>query len=143
MSEHREDRQPGEHAEFDREIGTRSVVKTGLWLAGGTAVSMALAGLLLVGIAALERKSDPPPNPMADEIKRLARLGFPGPQLQAAPTVDMAALRHAEDKVLGSYGWVSQENGVARVPISRAMEMLLARSAAAATAAAPPAGSAP
>jgi hypothetical protein len=69
--------------------------------------------------------------------------GFPGPQLQAAPAIDMAALRHAEDRVLGSYGWVSQENGVARVPISRAMEMLLARSAAAGTAPALAPGSAP
>jgi hypothetical protein len=142
MSERHEQGAHGEAEQFDREIGTRSVVKTGIWLAGGTAVSMALAGLFLVGIAALERQSDPPPNPMADEIQRMAALGFPGPQLQVAPARDMAAMRHAEDQVLHSYGWVSQENGIARVPIARAMELLLARRAAAASSA-PAAGSAP
>lgn len=144
MSEHREHSPQtahDSHEEFDREIGTRDVIKTGVWLAGGTAASMALAGLFLVGIAALERRSDPPPNPMAEDIQAMNAQGFPGPQLQPSPTVDMSAHRHAEEKVLGSYGWVNQDNGIVRVPITRAMEMLVERHRTAVPA--PTAGSTP
>ncbi len=50
--------------------------------------------------------------------------------------------RAAEDAVLGSYGWVDQQAGVARIPIRRAMEIVLeqglpARPAPAGTPAAP------
>lgn len=39
----------------------------------------------------------------------------------------LKAMRAEEDKVLHSYGWVDKQNGIARIPIERAMELLAER----------------
>ncbi|RMD89026.1 MAG: hypothetical protein D6813_11265 [Calditrichaeota bacterium] len=51
----------------------------------------------------------------------------PEPRLQVAPEVDLEKLRAEEDSILHSYGWVSKEGAVVRVPIDRAIDMLLER----------------
>jgi hypothetical protein len=51
----------------------------------------------------------------------------PLPRLQSAPIQDLMDMRAAEDKILGSYGWVDQPHGVVRVPIDRAIDMLAQR----------------
>jgi hypothetical protein len=63
-----------------------------------------------------------PPSPLAS-----TRSGPPEPRLQVNPVQDLKALRAAEDQILASYGWVSQETNVARIPIDRAMELLVER----------------
>src|ERR1017187_7787739 len=50
---------------------------------------------------------------------------FPHPQLQAAPIPDLKAVRAAEEQVLNSYGWVDQQKGIVRIPIARAMELVV------------------
>jgi hypothetical protein len=50
---------------------------------------------------------------------------FPGPRLQDSPVSDMAALRRDEQAALGRYGWVDRRAGVARIPIDRAMDLLV------------------
>jgi hypothetical protein len=49
----------------------------------------------------------------------------PGPRLQAQPQADLQALRAAEDAILGSYGWVDKENRIVRIPIERAMQLVV------------------
>lgn len=49
----------------------------------------------------------------------------PGPRLQASPHDTLMIMRHEEDSVLTSYGWVNRDSGIVRVPIDRAMEMLI------------------
>jgi hypothetical protein len=39
----------------------------------------------------------------------------------------MAALQAHEDELLNNYGWVDQDAEVVRIPIERAMELLLER----------------
>jgi len=51
----------------------------------------------------------------------------PEPRLQVTPWADLKRLRVEEQQFLNSYGWVDQKLGVARIPISRAKEMLLQR----------------
>ncbi len=51
----------------------------------------------------------------------------PEPRLQEEPFGDLAALRAEEDAVLGSYGWVSREAGVVRIPIDEAMRIVAER----------------
>lgn len=50
-----------------------------------------------------------------------------GPDLQANPAADLAAMRAEAQRRLDSYAWVDRERGVARIPIERAMELLVAR----------------
>ena len=50
---------------------------------------------------------------------------FPQPRLLTKPGASLAELRAAEEADLNSYGWVDRNAGIARIPIDRAMQMLL------------------
>jgi len=52
---------------------------------------------------------------------------FPQPRLLTKPGASLAELRAAEDADLNSYGWMDRNAGIARIPIDRAMQLLLAR----------------
>ena len=49
----------------------------------------------------------------------------PAPRVQTDPHADLLRLRAAEDSVLQSYGWVNRDSGQVRVPIRRAMDLIL------------------
>lgn len=49
-----------------------------------------------------------------------------GPQLQTQPQLDYAEFRKREETELHSYGWVNRTQGIARIPIERAFDLLLA-----------------
>ncbi|MGI8908386.1 MAG: hypothetical protein ACR2IE_18080 [Candidatus Sumerlaeaceae bacterium] len=49
------------------------------------------------------------------------------PLLQLNPTADMIEFDRIMDEASNSYGWVSKEAGVVRLPITRAMELTLQR----------------
>jgi hypothetical protein len=52
---------------------------------------------------------------------------FPKPRLQIKGAVDLAKLRAAEEANLDSYGWIDRSSGTVRIPIDRAMQLLLER----------------
>lgn len=52
------------------------------------------------------------------------RTGPEGPVLQAVPASELEAHRAEEERLLKSYGWVDKDNGLARIPIERAMEIV-------------------
>jgi hypothetical protein len=60
----------------------------------------------------------PPPAVVAD------RPYFPAPREQPNPLADLTALQARENAELNSYGWVDRSNGVVRIPIDRAIELL-------------------
>lgn len=47
------------------------------------------------------------------------------PRLQVTPAEDVEHYRESQTKILDSYGWVDRPAGVVRIPIRRAMELLL------------------
>lgn len=51
----------------------------------------------------------------------------PTPNLQKQPFKDVYELRQGENEKLSSYGWVDKDGGVTRIPIDRAMEIMLQR----------------
>ena len=51
----------------------------------------------------------------------------PTPFLQTQPFKDVYMLRASEAEKLTSYGWVDKEGGVTRIPVERAMELLIQR----------------
>ncbi len=56
-----------------------------------------------------------------------AQLSPPEPRLQADPEADLqAAQKHWTDE-LQSYAWVDRARGTARIPIGRAMQLMLRR----------------
>jgi hypothetical protein len=49
----------------------------------------------------------------------------PEPRLQIKPDEQIILLRGREEHILSSYAWVDQKSGVVRVPIDRAMDLLM------------------
>ncbi|MGH7969328.1 MAG: hypothetical protein ACREIC_11435 [Limisphaerales bacterium] len=47
------------------------------------------------------------------------------PRLQVSPPLDLLAFRAREEAELNTYGWVNRTSGVVRIPIERAMELVL------------------
>lgn len=49
----------------------------------------------------------------------------PGPRLEAEPAAALRRVRERENTLLQTYEWLDQRQGVARIPIERAKELLL------------------
>lgn len=121
----------GEGETFDLEIDVKTIAATGGWLFVTIAVSMILMWFLIVALRNRERKADPPASPaFAQAIEDRVSLDPPGPRLQPSPASDLrpeaelTAFLDEQDEALGSYGWVSKEGGIARIPIARALTIL-------------------
>jgi hypothetical protein len=94
------------------------VVLTGIVLA----VDVAMWGLFKV-LHSYEVTNDPYVTPLAGPAGRTP----PEPALQLTPWTDLKTFAADEQTRLTSYGWVDEKAGVARIPISKAKELLLKR----------------
>jgi len=114
---------PGHAPEvFDREIHVRGIVLFGIFLTVLILVSGAAMWGLAQYLKAREVARDVPPSPL---VLREGVPPVPEPHLQTTPEQDLRALRAHEDSLLHSYGWVDAPAGIARVPVERAMDLLL------------------
>jgi len=107
---------------LDSELNIRFLV----WSTVGLLVILAIA-VVAMWFLGFEIKdslvaADPPP-PALPEARMEHRP--PGPNLQVDPRQQLLDLRADEERILTSYGWVDQTNGLTRIPIERAMEMLV------------------
>ncbi len=119
-------REPGRDAQppetFDRDINMKAVVATGVGLAAVTAVAIVLMWFLFRGMESYMNKKNPPPPPIPEATQP---PGPPGPRLQATPEEDLKAMRAQEHALLEGYSLVEKEGGYARIPIERAMQLVL------------------
>jgi hypothetical protein len=96
----------------------------------GSLVALVLMGVLLhfalLGLEALFQRNRPRAG-QSMTADQDAAPSFAAPQLQLAPRDDLKAFQAREDRLLNSYGWIDKTAGVVRVPISRAMELLIER----------------
>jgi hypothetical protein len=53
------------------------------------------------------------------------RQAAPEPRLQSNPQADLKDYINRENELLTTYGWINRKSGVARIPIDRAMELLI------------------
>ena len=81
-------------------------------------VSMWLVGRIDTSLRETQEQDD------ARHPMRSFRKGPEGPLLQAVPRTDLELHLAEEDAQLSTYGWVDRPNGVARIPIDRAMQIL-------------------
>lgn len=107
---------------FDREIDRRSIWGFAVAV---TAVTL-LVHLIVWGMMASYRRTatgrDPAPSPLAEaNVRRLP----PVPRLQNNPEAAMARLRAREEAQLTTYGWIDRAAGVGRIPIERAIDLLI------------------
>jgi hypothetical protein len=104
----------------DRDLDVRALLRFLLIL---TVTTVLVAGLVFLLSAYFKKQiaaKDPALAPLAERVPH----PLPGPRLQTDPNRDMSAYRAQEEAALGSYAWVSREQGVARIPVARAIDIL-------------------
>lgn len=93
------------------------------------AVSLVLStAALQVGLAAMMRgfsTRETRFQSMRPGLFRDSGGQFPGPQLQQDPARDMMKFHDDEQRTLTQYGWANRPAGSARIPIDRAMDLLI------------------
>lgn len=92
-------------------------------------ISMALAGLILGSVALIYWLQGvyghhAPQNTESMPLT-YSPPNVPLPRLQLDPPLDMMKLRANEDSAMDAYGWVNKDSGIVRVPVHRAMEILV------------------
>jgi len=120
--------------DFDREINLKAILWSGVWLVVITLVSALLMWWLMKGFAGYDK---------AHEVKMLPMAAkYPMPKLPASMPLlqpedprqdrnqDMYDLRAAEDKILGSAGWVDQPGGTLRISVNDAIDAIVQRGVA-------------
>ena len=65
-----------------------------------------------------------PLGPPAAPFEQARQLP-PSPRLQAVPHMELKDYCEAQQKNVDSYAWVDQQQGTVRIPIDRAMDMIL------------------
>jgi hypothetical protein len=109
---------PGHEAS---DANTRSVLIFGVVL-----FVTVVASLLLVDAVFnyfTKHQSLGPPLTPYGHVRELPPPGVP--RLEVTPGADMERYREKEEKLLDSYGWVDKERGVVRIPVQRAMDLVL------------------
>ena len=110
-----------EHTDIDTSVG----YKFALWLA----VAMAISVVIVYGVFWFFEGQTKGADATAQKYPLAVGQAKtpPLPNLQTQPFKDVYLLRKHEAEKLESYGWVDKEGGVTRLPIDRAMEVLLQR----------------
>ena len=87
---------------------------------------MGIHGILAWFLSALKNKV--PPRDQWQPLPGVASALPPPPPypvLQVSPAADLKEFRTHEDSELSSYGWIDRTSGIVRLPIERAMELVL------------------
>ena len=108
-----------EHTDIDVNVG----YKFALWLSVAMVISIGIVYGTFWFFEGRERSA----NRQSEQYPLAAGLHKepPTPNLQKQPFKDIYTLRQAETEKLTSYGWVDKDGGIARIPIDRAMELML------------------
>lgn len=91
------------------------------------AVILLMVGVTLwafVALEAREARGEPMPSTLAP---RPSPQLPPEPRLQQDPLADLRQMRAEEESLLSGYGWVDRKAGIARIPVDRAMELVVQR----------------
>lgn len=101
----------------------------------GTAICMAGLRGVFAFLDHREKTLQPPVNPLATNVPTDTRhiapgypeSAFPNPKLEEDERGQLNGIILDEDKTLYSYGWVDEKSGTVRIPIERAMELIVQR----------------
>ncbi|MCS7026891.1 MAG: hypothetical protein NZV14_19000 [Bryobacteraceae bacterium] len=94
-----------------------------------TTVGILFTLFLCMGIAALQFKLETAalPKDTSNVFKRAERRLPPEPRLQAFPAKDLAAFQERQRAAASTYGYIDKANGIVRVPVDRAIEMVMTK----------------
>jgi hypothetical protein len=84
--------------------------------------------LAVLGLMSIYRKSMPLMRTAQNPIMTAPPATSPPPPLlQPDPVADLHQMRMQEDQILQGYAWIDQSAGKVRIPIARAMQLLVQR----------------
>ena len=130
MDEKHRNGEAGPGKDYDSELDFKAIVGFGIVLTSVTLVVLAVMWWMGVVFKRQEEAKDRPPSPIAEARQDPIP---PGPRLRPSPPRDLAELGAVDREVLTTYGWVDQSRGVARIPIDRAMSMVVEKGLGAGT----------
>ncbi len=105
------------------DVDTRAVTISGLVVSLGL---MTVAILFSAGMYIVFKSNSPAPNSPANTFVVADSTKLPPmPRLQSDPGVTLAPFVQSQDSILASYGWVNKDSGLARIPIERAMDLVV------------------
>ena len=96
-----------------------------IWFSVGLIATLIFSGALMGGLMLLFENM----YPVFPQVRSRA-LGFeeaPAPLLQTAPHEDLQQMTQKAGEVLNSFGWIDRQAGTVRVPIARAIEIMIRR----------------
>ncbi len=106
-----------------RDVNIRGLFQFAFWM----------AMVLLVTLVGMRfafdsfKKNEPLGATASPMVKPTDRMLPPSPRLQALPHQELVDYCAAQQQEVNTYAWVNQESGVVRIPVDRAMELILAR----------------
>jgi len=119
--------------EMNRQLHNEPTLKDTpfLYLSGNpTADKKVMTG----GFERYNRSHQPPQNPLVARTSGETREvvpgevnKFPNPRLETDEVHELRDFRDNEEKTLNTYGWVDPYNEVVRIPVDRAMDLIVAR----------------
>jgi hypothetical protein len=90
-------------------------------------VSGVIIFIVVTGMMHYFKSHEPIKTAGQSNIPATSSEEFPQPRLEVKPGATLAELRAAEDADLNSSGWVDRTAGTVRIPIDRAMQLILER----------------
>ncbi|MGA3235123.1 MAG: hypothetical protein ABSG03_02375 [Bryobacteraceae bacterium] len=107
-----------------RDVSFKALTKFAIGLIITTIFSV---GLVLGMFQYLLHREGGVPASRVESPAQDARQLPPEPRLEDTPATDLQEMRAAEDQVLHNYRWLDQSNGIVRLPIDRAMDLIAQR----------------
>jgi hypothetical protein len=104
-----------EHSDAD----PRGLLRWGAWLIA-VLVVVFVSMAWLFGFYGKVQSLGKPASPFEN-----ARVLPPAPRLQVEPRAELHGYCEEQAKLLDSYGWADEHNGVVRIPVDRAMDLTL------------------
>jgi hypothetical protein len=109
-------------------VATGVVLRFAVVLAVVSVVCMGLVGGVFFFLEKRTEATEARPMPVETEHPATAEQKLPPePRLEIDPRAGLAVLQARENERLASYGWVDKPNGVVRIPIERAMALMVER----------------
>ncbi len=106
-----------------RDVNIKALFQFAFWMAVVLAVTM--IGMRFTFSA--YKKAMPLGPTMSPMVKQGARMIPSGPLLQVHPHQELETYCSAQQQNVTTYAWVDQPSGVVRIPVDRAMELILAK----------------
>ena len=107
----------------ERDVAFKYVAGAGIGMIVLIIISVSGMRLLFDYYLAREIRLSPAANPLAASRPKEP----PAPRLLPKPIEQLRRLRSEENVTLESYGWVDRSQGIVRIPIDRAMELVAER----------------